>query len=294
MCFSPCILPKRNISLTLRTIKIAAGIDENCQDDVVSVPREKAHGGGVWKELLLRPTPSVRWILTAAVGLHFFEHATGIEAVILYGPRIFKKAGIIDKDKLLLATIGVGLTKVGFLIIATFLLDRMGRKRLLLYSTGGMICALAVLGFSLTIADHSKGKVFWALVLSIVATYSYVACFNFGLGPVTWVYSSEIFPLKLRAQGASIGVAMNRLMNAVVSMTFISIYKAITIGGAFFMFCGISVIAWVFFFMFLPETKGKSLEEIDMLFTKNKSSSSRDNNVDASTEMTNDRVVENV
>ncbi|KAB1214590.1 putative polyol transporter 6 [Morella rubra] len=248
-------------------IKVAAGIDENCQEDVVKLPR-KTRGEGVWKELLVRPSPSVRWILIAAIGIHFFEHATGIEAVVLYSPRIFKKAGITDKDKLLLATVGVGLTKAIFILTATFFLDKVGRRRLLLISTGGMILALSGLGFCLTMVERSEEKLLWALSLSIVATYLYVAFFSIGLGPITWVYTSEIFPLKLRAQGVAIAVAVNRVMNATVSMSFISIYKAITIGGSFFMFAGIAVLAWVFFYSFLPETMGKSLEEVEMLFIK--------------------------
>ncbi|KAE7999902.1 hypothetical protein FH972_004286 [Carpinus fangiana] len=259
---------KEEAEARFRDIKAAAGIDENCQEDVVKLSG-KARGEGVWKELLVTPSPAVRRILIAAIGIHFFEHATGIEAVVLYSPRIFKKAGIIDQDKLLLATVGVGLTKTAFIFMATFWVDKVGRRRLLLISTGGMIAALTVLGFSLTMAGQSKEKLLWAMSLSIVAIYIYVAFFSIGLGPITWVYSSEIFPLKLRAQGASIGVAVNRVMNATVSMSFISIYKAITIGGSFFMFAGISVLAWVFFYFALPETKGKSLEEMETLFSKN-------------------------
>jgi sugar porter (SP) family MFS transporter len=259
---------KEEAEARFRDIKTAAGIDENCQEDVVKLPTT-ARGEGVWKELLLTPSQAVRRILITAIGIHFFEHATGIEAVVLYSPRIFKKAGITDKDKLLLATVGVGLTKTAFIFIATFWIDRVGRRRLLLISTGGMIAALTGLGFSLTMVEHSEEKLLWALSLSIVAIYTYVAFFSIGLGPTTWVYSSEIFPLKLRAQGASIGVAVNRVMNATVSMSFISIYKAITIGGSFFMFAGISVLAWVFFYFSLLETKGKSLEEMEALFSEN-------------------------
>ncbi|CAJ2635558.1 unnamed protein product [Trifolium pratense] len=257
--------------LRFKDIKLAAGLDENCNDDIVKLPEKFHQGEDVWKELILRPTPTVRWILFAAIGIHFFEHATGIEAVMLYSPKIFKKAGVTNKEKRLLATIGVGLTKIFFLLIALFLLDKVGRRRLLQISVGGMIIGLTILGFSLTMVDQSNEKVSWALTLCIVATYAYVAFFNLGLGPVTWVYSSEIFPLKLRAQGASMGVAVNRTMNGIVSMTFISIYKAITIGGTFFMFASISVIAWIFFYFFLPETKGKALEEMEMLFTKKSS-----------------------
>ncbi|KAL5752715.1 hypothetical protein ACOSP7_022911 [Xanthoceras sorbifolium] len=251
-----------------RDIKKAAGYDVNCVADIVKPLSNSTRGQGVWKELLLRPKPAVRWILIAAVGIHFFEHAVGIEAVVLYGPRIFKKAGIVDKDKLLLATIGIGITKTTFILVATFLLDKVGRRKLLLTSTGGVIAALTTLGFSLTMAENAEKELLWALTLSIVATYMFLAFFSIGIAPITWVYSSEIFPLKLRAQGMAIGVAVNRMMNAIISMTFISVYKAITIGGAFFMFAGIAVIAWWFFYFLLPETKGKSLEEMESLFTR--------------------------
>ncbi|KAF8014243.1 hypothetical protein BT93_H0164 [Corymbia citriodora subsp. variegata] len=252
-------------------IKIAAEIDENCDEDVVKLPR-KTRGEGVWKELLLRPSPTVRWILLAGVGIHFFEHATGISGVILYSPRIFKKAGVTGNKSLLLATVGVGLARLASVVIAACLLDRVGRRILLLVGTVGMIVALTGLGFCLTMAEHAKERLSWALLSSIVATYGYAFFFSIGLGPVTWVYSSEIFPLRLRAQGMSIGVAVNRLMNSVVSISFLMISKAITIGGTFFMFAGVSVLALAFFYFFLPETKGKSLEEIEMLFAREKKS----------------------
>ncbi|KAK9948645.1 hypothetical protein M0R45_004212 [Rubus argutus] len=236
------------------------------------VPR--CRGEEVWKELFLRPSPAVRRILLAAIGIHFFEHATGIESVILFSPRIFKKAGVTSRDMLLLATVGIGVTKTVFILLATFLIDKVGRRKLLLTSTLGMVISLAGLGFGLTMVENSKKELAWALSFSMVAGYVYVALFCIGLGPITWVYSTEIFPLKLRAQGTSVGVAVNRVVNAAVSMSFISIYKAITIGGAFFMFAGISVLAWVFFFLCLPETKGRSLEEMEMLFSKYRTTSS--------------------
>ncbi|PHT28004.1 putative polyol transporter 6 [Capsicum baccatum] len=214
--------------IRLRDIKEAMGIDVNCDDDVVKI-HESKESDGVWKELLLRPTPSLRWILIAGVGIHFFEHATGIEAVIL-----------------------------------------VGRRKLLLISLSGMVVTLAGLGFFLTLAEHSGGKRIWALVLSIVTTYAVVMFFNIGLGPVTWVYSTEIFPLKYRALGAGIGVAVNRLMNATVSMSFLSLSNAITTGGSFFLFAGVSLLALIFFYFFCPETKGKSLEEMESVFTRGK------------------------
>ncbi|XP_021718474.1 probable polyol transporter 3 [Chenopodium quinoa] len=247
----------------------------------------------LWKELLFKPTLAVRWTLFAAIGIHFFEHATGIEAVILYSPRIFKAVGITSKNKLLLANVGLGVVKTLFILVATFLLDKVGRRPLLLTSTAGVILALIALGVGLTftscyphgnttsamlpiqekfcrlpIVANSKNHASWALALSICATYIYMAFFSIGISPITWVYTSEIFPLKFRAVGAGLAVAVNRFMNAAVSMSFISMYKAITIGGTFFLFGGLAMMAWLFFYFFLPETKGKSLEEIEMMFSK--------------------------
>ena len=258
---------EEDAEMRFQDIKAAAGIDENSTGDFVKRSKED-QGEGAWKELLLRPTPSVRWILFAAVGLHFFDHATGIEAILLYSPRIFKAAGVHSKKKLLLATVGVGITKTVFIFVATFLLDRVGRKPLLMIGTLGMVIALAVLGFALTMVEHTKEKLMWALILSIIAVYTFVAFFSMGIGPIAWVYLSEIFPLRVRALGVGIGVAVNRLMNAAVSFSFISIYKAITMGGAAFMFCGLGILSMVFFYFFLPETKGKTLEEVELLFGK--------------------------
>ncbi|XP_057963743.1 polyol transporter 5-like [Malania oleifera] len=255
--------------LRLADIKAAAGIPENCTDDVVAVSK-RSHGEGVWRELLLHPTPSVRRILISAVGIHFFQQASGIDAVVLYSPRIFEKAGITKDNEKLLATIAVGFVKTVFILVATFLLDKVGRRPLLLSSVGGMIASLAALGFGLTVIDHSEEKLMWAISLCITTVLSYVAFFSIGLGPITWVYSSEVFPLKLRAQGASMGVAVNRVTSGVLSMTFISLYKGITIGGAFFLFAGLATAAWLFFYTFLPETQGRTLEEMEALFCKNK------------------------
>ncbi|KAJ0808579.1 putative major facilitator, sugar transporter, MFS transporter superfamily [Helianthus annuus] len=229
--------------LRLNEIKEAAGIPEECNDEFVQVSKS-SHGEGVWKELLIHPTPTVRHILMAALGIHFFQQASGIDAVVLYRPRIFEKAGITKDTPQLLATIAIGFVKTSFILVATFLLDRVGRRPLLLTSIGGMIVSLMTLGTTLTIIDHSDHKITWAVALSI----------------------ATIFPLRLRAQGCSMGVAMNRVVRGLIGMTFISLYKAITIGGAFFLFTGVAIVGCLFFYTLFPETHGKNLEEVEQLF----------------------------
>ncbi|KAK6136754.1 hypothetical protein DH2020_029508 [Rehmannia glutinosa] len=249
----------------LADIKEAAGIPDHCNDDVVSVPK-KHNGDGVWRDLFLHPTPAVRHILLCAVGIHFFQMASGIESVVLYSPEIFEKAGIRNDTHKLLATMAVGFVKTVFILVATFLLDKIGRRPLLLTSVGGCCVCLASLAIGLTIIEHSDQRLAWAVALCVVSILCYVAIFAIGLGPITWVYSSEIFPLRLRAQGCSLAIASNRVTSALFSMTFISLYKAISIGGTFFLYAGIGVIAWVFFYTLFPETQGRTLEEMESLF----------------------------
>ncbi|KAM1790561.1 hypothetical protein TB2_034037 [Malus domestica] len=259
---------KEESLLRLGDIKEAAGIPEYCTDDVVQVVK-RSQGQDVWKELFLRPTPAVRHILICAVGIHFFQQASGIDAVVLYSPRIFEEAGITNSDHKLLCTVAVGLAKTIFILVAMFLIDRIGRRPLLLTSVAGMVLSLGSLAVGLTIIDRHQGaKMTWTTALCLTMVLAYAAFFSIGLGPITWVYSSEIFPLRLRAQGCSIGVAMNRVVSGVLSMTFISLYKAITMGGAFFFYAGIATVAWVFFYTMLPETQGRTLEDMEVLFGK--------------------------
>ncbi|CAL0311505.1 unnamed protein product [Lupinus luteus] len=251
----------------LQEIKVAAGIDEKCTQDIVQVVKNVQGGGGAIKELFYKPSPPVRRILIAATGVHVFQQITGIEAVMIYSPRIFETAGITDKSKLLLATVGMGVSQASFIILSTFLMDKVGRKILLLISSGGMMVTLLGLGFCLTIVEHSKQEVTWAISFTIVVTYIFVAFVSIGIGPVTWVYSSEIFPQRLRAQGLAIGVTVNRITNVIVVTSFVSIYHKITMSGSFFMFTAITALAFCFF-SFLPETKGRSLEDMEIIFGK--------------------------
>ncbi|KAK8706589.1 hypothetical protein V6N13_050147 [Hibiscus sabdariffa] len=160
----------------------------------------------------------------------------------------------------------VGFVKTVFVLVATFFLDKIGRRPLLLSSAAGIVISLAMLGLSLTVIDRSDQNVTWAIGLCITMVLSNVAVFSIGMGPVTWVYSTEILPLRLRAQGTSIGVAFNRGTSGLVSMTFISLYESITIGGAFFLYTSMAVAAFCYFYVFFPETRGRTLEEMEGLF----------------------------
>ncbi|KAL0334757.1 UNVERIFIED_CONTAM: Polyol transporter 5 [Sesamum radiatum] len=249
----------------LSDIKQAAGIPEHCNDDVVSIPKGH-HGKGVWRELFLHPPPVVLHIMLCAFGMHFFQMTSGIEPIILYSPEIFEKAGIKNDTHKLLGTMAIGFVKTLSILVAMFLSDKIGRRPLLLTSVAGCCVCLMGLGTGLTFIQNSDHRLIWALALCVGSILCYVSIFSLGLGPITWVYSTEIFPLRLRAQGCGLAIAVNRVTSAVCTMTFISLYKAITIGGAFFLYAGFAALAWVFYYTLFPETRGKTLEEIEALF----------------------------
>ncbi|RDX95595.1 Polyol transporter 5, partial [Mucuna pruriens] len=224
------------------------------------------HGQGVWKELLVTPTRPVFRILVAAIGVNFFMQASGNDAVIYYSPEVFKEAGIESEKDLMGVTIIMGIAKTCFVLISALFLDRFGRRPMLLLGSCGMAVSLFVLGLGCTLTTFSDNKDGWVIALCVVAVCATVSFFSIGLGPTTWVYSSEIFPLRLRAQGSSLAISVNRLVSGIVSMTFLSVSEVITFGGMFFVLGGVMVCATIFFYYFLPETKGKSLEEIEALF----------------------------
>ncbi|PON76858.1 Sugar/inositol transporter [Parasponia andersonii] len=260
---------KEEAHLRLVDIIEAAGQTANAaaaQSAIVKPLKSNTSAADPWKELFLRPTPAICHILIAALGINFFRQASGLDVTLLYGPTIFEKAGVAPDQKLL-ATIGLGAVKLIFVLFATFLLDRSGRRPLLLISAVGMIFSLFGLATGLIIIDQFPGKkVTWAIALCVTAILCNTAFFSIGLGPITWVYTSEIFPLQLRGVGASIAIAVNRLTSGIIVLSFTSLSKVITIGRTFLMYAGISMVAWLFFYSILPETKGKTLEEMQGLF----------------------------
>ncbi|KAL3509407.1 hypothetical protein ACH5RR_028808 [Cinchona calisaya] len=235
----------------LSEIKLAAGITD----------AEKHQNKAVWRELL-NPSPALRRMLVTSFGIQCFQQITGIDATIYYSPEIFKAAGVDGNSNLLAATVAVGITKTTFILIAMVLIDKVGRKPLLYVSTIGMTMCLFTLGISLSFLG--EGSVGIALaVLSVCGT---VAFFSVGIGPICWVLTSEIFPLRLRAQASALGAVGSRVCSGLIAMSFLSISHAITTAGTFLIFGVLSAISVAFVYIMVPETKGKSLEQIELLF----------------------------
>ena len=186
----------------------------------------------VWRELL-NPSPGVKRMLIAGCGIQIFQQITGMDATVYYSPAIFKDAGIKSSSELLAATVAVGFTKTVFILIAILLIDKVGRKPLLYVSTIGMTGFLFVLGLTLSFLGNRPV----GIKLAILCVCGNAAFFSVGIGPVCWVLSSEIFPLRLRAQASSIGAAGNIVSSGLVSMSFLTISHAIYSRWNLFCLC---------------------------------------------------------
>ena len=213
--------------------------------------------------------PSLRMPMIVGLGLATFQQITGINTVIYYAPTIFKFAGISGAGPAILA--GAGLTAVMWCchVVAIFLLDRVGRRPLLLIGVAGQIVGLAILGAAFAFPQLASFK----SDVAIGGLVIYVACFAFGLGPIFWLLISEIYPLKNRGVAMSAVTVTNWAMNLLVAVTFLTLVSLLGHAGTFWLYGVVAVGAWIFFYRLVPETKGKSLEEIEAHWRAEKSPS---------------------
>jgi len=196
--------------------------------------------------------------LIIGVGLAMFQQVTGINTVIYYAPIIFQSAGLPSAATSILATAGVGAVNVIMTIVSIRLIDRLGRRQLLYWSLGGMAATLLVL--SGAFFAGTSGGLAWIAVASVAA---YVGFFAIGLGPVFWLLIAEIFPLALRARAMSLATVANWGFNLIVSLTFLNLVGALGSSGAFLVYGVLSLAALAFVAITVPETKGRSLEQIE-------------------------------
>jgi len=227
---------------------IAAEIDE---------VKELAHKEAGARELL---APGVRAALIVGVLLAVLQQITGINTVIYYAPSLLQGAGL-GNHAALLANCLVGAVNVLMTVLAIWLLDRVGRRPLLLAGTAGMIVGMVItliafLGHGTTLAHGNA-------IVAVVGLIVYTGSFAVGLGPVFWLLIAEIYPLSVRARAMSVATIANWAANFVVTVSFLTILNAIGGAGIFGIFAALSLLALAFFWWRVPETKGRSLQEIE-------------------------------
>jgi SP family galactose:H+ symporter-like MFS transporter len=196
--------------------------------------------------------------LIIGVGLAVFQQITGINTVIYYAPTIFQQAGLGSASAAILATAGVGVVNVLMTVVAIKLMDKSGRRKLLLAGLAIMIVTLLVLA-----AAFAGGQSRLLGFITAGALAAYVGGFAIGLGPIFWLLISEIFPFAVRGRGMSVATVANWGSNLAVALVFLDLIRLLGPASTFLLFAGLTVAAFVFAWSLVPETKGRTLEEIE-------------------------------
>lgn len=207
-------------------------------------------GGSIWQML----QPGLRTALLIGILLPAFSQFSGINAIIYYGPKIFNQAGFTLSDALG-GQVTIGIVNVLFTIVAIQYVDKMGRRPLLAVGITGVVISLILVGFFFY-NDVTQGA--WLLFFFLL----FIACYAFSFGPVQFVIISEIFPNHIRGRAMSVAVLSLWGANIIVGQTFPWLLENVGSAGTFWLFGGICAPALLLVWKVIPETKGKSLEEI--------------------------------
>lgn len=233
--------------------------EQELEDIRLATPAGRA---GSWSALVGR---RMRFVLVFAAGLAFFQQITGINAVLYYLPTIFAQAGGRLASAFHQAAI-VGAVNFGMTLVAMRWIDRLGRKPLLIVGTGGMAAALLAIGWAFRAGGAAAAAPVTHPVIVLCAIVAFVACFAISLGPVTWVMVSEIFPNEQRALAISVVGFWNSLVSATVTLVFPWELAHWGASGTFLGYGTLAVAALAFVLVLGPETRGKTLEEIERSF----------------------------
>jgi sugar porter (SP) family MFS transporter len=235
--------------------------------EIETALREEAHKAS-WGEVFDREW---RRPLTIAFGLAIFQQITGINAIIYYANAIFAAAGFASAEAQTTATTwAIGGVNVLATFIAIAYVDRLGRRPLLLAGLVGMGLSLLVVGLAFLAIDPAAagaaGGPSTAGIVTLVALVVFIISFAFSLGPVVWTVISEIFPGRVRGRAVAAATAVNWGAAFLVSQFFLTLIGAIGVAATFWLFAFFCLVGWIWIWRAVPETKGRSLEEIERMW----------------------------
>ena len=223
---------------------------------------EAREGVAGWGEVF---SPGLRRALWVGIGLAVFQQVTGINAIIYYANEIFAEAGFTTAEQQAKATLyAVGATNVLATFVAVAWVDRFGRRPLLFTGLVGMAVSLAAVGLSFAALENQPDGEATTVggIVTVLALVVFIASFAFSMGPIVWTLISEIYPNRVRGRAIAVATAVNWFAAFIVAQFFLSIVDAIGESTTFFIFSAFCVITYVFVWRYVPETKGRSLEEI--------------------------------
>jgi sugar porter (SP) family MFS transporter len=227
---------------------------ENQADEILAISHEKAESGGFWSRRLRLP------ILLAFL-IAFFNQLSGINAILYFAPRIFELTGLAARAALL-QSVGIGITNLIFTFVGLWLIDRLGRRTLLYVGSLGYILSLGLTAWAF-FTEH------FAIIPACL--FAFIAAHAVGQGTVIWVFISEIFPNRHRAEGQTLGSFTHWMFAALLTTFFPTMVSALAPGTVFLFFCGMMVLQLIWVWLMVPETRGIPLEEIEHRLTGTRS-----------------------
>ena len=232
--------------------------------ETITLEQELFQQGG-W-HAIFHPSTAVFYIMLAAVGIAGIQQLSGIEAITSYFMFIFQRAGLESSDTYVYLIL-FGLCKLVTVYIAGLYLDNplYGRRKLLLISGVGVTVCMFIfcLLFAFPITTASSN-------ITIVTMFAYVICYSVGYGPGAWVVMLEVLPMQIRAKGLSIAMLVNRLIATLLSGSFLTLVNSMTYSGYFGFFLVVTTACVVYVYYLIPETQGRSLEQMSSLFQRTK------------------------
>ena len=226
---------------------INPGIDVKEKVDEIKMQNEREQTG---ENIFMK---KYRFPLILAFLIAFFNQLSGINAFLYYAPRIFESAGL-GESTALLSSIGIGVVNLLFTLLGVFLIDRLGRRQLLLIGSIGYIISLSLVAAAFFLQ--------WGGMWVPIFLFLFIAAHAIGSGAVIWVFISEIFPNRLRASGQAFGSSTHWVLAAIIPSTIPYLFTNIGPGYVFAFFAFMMVLQLIFVIFMMPETKGKSLEEL--------------------------------
>lgn len=230
-------------------------------DDVALEMMEIKKSVSEWRDnwrVLLKP-----WLLPAMIvgfGVAIFQQLVGINIIIYYAPTLFEQAGFGKATSAMLATAGIGTINVIFTIIALPLIDKWGRRPLLLFGLIGMTISWVVLAAMFGLEAAQTTVLRW---MALAGMMIYVPCFAMSFGPIGWLMISEVFPLRIRGIAASLATAAIWAVDMLVILTFLPLEQFIGTTNVFLIFAVLCVLGFIFVYCMVPETKDITLEHIE-------------------------------
>ncbi len=246
------ILRKGKVEEATAVLKIIMPVGYEEEIAQIKNSRQAQNGAGDVNHLLHR---KYRFPVFLAIAFAVFNQVSGINAIIYYAPRIFEMTGL-GRASSLLSTVGIGIVNFIFTLIAINFIDKIGRKTLMLIGSIGLISTLGLVAQAFYTQNFSG----WSVTIYLLV---YIAFFAFSQGAVIWVFIAEIFPNQVRAKGQTLGSFTHWIMAAIIAFSFPMLAETLGGGNTFLFFSVMMVLQLLFVWKLMPETKGKSLEQIE-------------------------------